>query len=95
MSKDVAAAIDRNFTSSNVSDSNLEEANIVDTVASVASGLRKVAHAITPLDGSPVHTDTGVVGSLTESMIEVAVNLGNIAAAINNLADAVRETKRS
>ena len=42
----VADAIDRNFTSPNVADSNYEPANVVDALASIAMAINRLAVAI-------------------------------------------------
>jgi hypothetical protein len=46
MQSDVAEAIDRNFTSPNVSDANSEPANLVDTTQAIAAALGLVAESI-------------------------------------------------
>lgn len=89
---ELAEAVERCFISPNVCDSNLEAANVVDVIAQVSHNLKRVAHAITPLDAAPAHTSNGGrVGSLTEAVFYVGEELGRIADAINNLADAKRE----
>lgn len=47
----IAEALDRNFTSPNVSDGNFETANVVDTLHDIARGLFAVAAAIRGLPG--------------------------------------------
>jgi histidine ammonia-lyase len=44
--KNLIEALDRNFTSPNVSDSNFESANIVDALDSIASAIFKLAKVI-------------------------------------------------
>jgi hypothetical protein len=71
-------------------DHDLSEA--VEAIHHVARNLTWVADAITPTDASPMRTpDGGRVGSLTEAAIYAADNLGRIADAIADLAQAVRE----
>jgi hypothetical protein len=43
---DLAEALNRNFTSPNVSDSNLEAANLVDTTDRIARALMEIARAL-------------------------------------------------
>lgn len=88
MSKDVASAIDRNFTSPNVSDSNGEPANIVDAVQYMAMGIHKIANAITPSGVAPATDATGGhVASLTEAVMGATRAMQNIADATNRLSD--------
>ena len=46
MSKDVANAIKNCFVSPNVSDSNFEPANLVDTTQNIANALNRIADAL-------------------------------------------------
>ena len=59
----------------------------------VPRALLQVANAITPLSAAIAEDATGgSVGSLTEATMGVTAALCSIADAINNLADAVRES---
>lgn len=83
-------AILRTLESPNVGDSNMEPANVVDVIDSLARAARSVAHAITPLDASPGHDAAGgTVASLTEAIMGVSVGLHSIADAIIELSEAV------
>lgn len=87
-------ALERCLISPNVSDSNMEAANLVDVVERAARNLNKIAKSITPQNAAPMKTpDGGHIESLSESVIYMAVNLGHIAEAIGDLAQAVRESK--
>lgn len=85
-------AIRDSFISPNVCDQNMEPANIVDVVNYVALGLARIANAITPLGVAGVGDACGNhVESLTEAMMGITRSAVQIAEAINNLAEAVRE----
>lgn len=85
---ELANVIDRCFISPNVSDSNMEPANVVDVIDDAARSLSRIAYAITPKDAVQMR-----FGSLTESVIYAANNMGKIAEAIKELANAVRDRK--
>lgn len=80
---DTADAILRTFESPNVSDSNMESANVVDVLSSLVSATSRIAGAITSRTGDE---------TLTEAVKGVAGGLNRIAAALESLADAVRES---
>jgi hypothetical protein len=85
-------SLERCFISPNVSDSNMEPANVVDVIDRAARNLSRIAHAITPTDAAAMKTpDGGRVGSLTEAVIYAANSLTKIAEAIEDLASAVRD----
>lgn len=87
-----ADAILRTLESPNVSDSNMESANIVDVFDRVAKQMRKLSCAITPDDAmSGQDALGGNVGSLTEAVMGVTGGLVRIAESIDGLAEAVRE----
>ena len=90
----VGDKIERCFISPNVSDSNLEPANVVDVIDRAARNLDRIAHAITLGGAAAMRTpDGGKVESLTEAGIYVAQSLDRIAEAIRDLASAVRERR--
>lgn len=91
MSKYVADAIDRNFTSPNVPDSNLECANVVDVIASLAWSAKRIAEAITPNVAAGHDEVGGHVESLTEAAMGITSALCKISYSIDGLAEAVRE----
>ena len=91
VTKDLVITLERCFISPNVSDSNMEPANLVDVMDRAARNLAKIAQAITPTDSLPMTTPNGgSVGSLTEGVIFAAESLSKIAEAIDNLACAMR-----
>ena len=69
----IAKAIDRNFTSPNVADSNLEAANVVDVIHGLANGLYSLANAFKSEEDDDEDSPT------------VAARLGEIAKALNYL----------
>lgn len=87
----VAEAILRTLESPNVSDRNLESANVVDVIAEVSTSIRYLAKAILPGTAVPTGDAAGVhVDSLTEAVMGVTAGLVQIADSIRELADAVR-----
>jgi len=96
MDEDTAAAIERSFISPNVADSNLEPANIVDVLDSLARQVGGVRKAITPNDCTAGTDATGGhVSSLTEAVMGLTAGMVQIAHAIDGLADAVRSRDES
>jgi len=83
---DTGTAIYEAFMSKNVEDSNLEEANLVDTTDRIGIATELLANAITPY-GLDRGTDAtgGVVMSLTEAVMGVSSALVQIADAIAGL----------
>lgn len=91
---EIAEAIENSFTSANVINEEHEPANLVDVLDRAARNLKRVANAISPQDALPLNVDGGgAVGSLAEAVVYAAENLGRIAAAIDDLASAVRESR--
>lgn len=86
-----ADAILATLQSPNVTDSNLEPANVVDTLDAIARASRSIALAITPNAAPGTDATGGPVASLTEAVMGVTGGLCRIADAIDNLAEAVRE----
>lgn len=81
-------AIERAFTSPNVSDSNGESANIVDVLD---DRLKWLGNAIMPRGAVPAPDASGTgVSSLAEAVMGVTAGLCRIADAIEELAGAVR-----
>lgn len=90
---DTGTAIYETLISPNVSDRNLEPANIVDVIDGLTSSTRQIARAITPSDAMPGPDATGgQVGSLTEAIMGLTAAMVQIATAIASVAEAVRET---
>jgi hypothetical protein len=58
-SETIAEALDRNFTSPNVPDSNAEHANVVDALDRIGDGLFAIAKAINPDVLKPAPPATG------------------------------------
>jgi hypothetical protein len=81
---EVAEVLWHTLRSQSVCDINGEDANVVDGLQGVASCTRLIARAITA---------DGVPGSLTQAVMGIPETLALIADAINNLAEAVRETR--
>lgn len=85
MKDHVADAIDRNFTSPNVADSNLEPANVVDAISHLASAVVKASKLLGNNDAA---TQMGALEAfglvMKEGMHEIAVALDSIASAIEN-----------
>lgn len=79
MSKHVADAIDRNFTSPNVPDSNLEPANLVDVIA--GAGLN-IAQAIRAFD-----KDNSVLDGIAKGLFAISESLNRVAEAIASKTD--------
>jgi hypothetical protein len=90
-SDSAASAIRATLSSPNVTDSNLEAANVVDVIDNLAHSVRRVANAITPLGASGTDASGGNVSTLTEAVMGVTAGLHAIAEAIGGLASAVRE----
>ena len=89
---EIAVALEQCFISPNVSDKNLESANLVDVVQCLAENTGLVAKAICPQNAMAGKDATGGhVGSLTEAVMGMTAGLVRIAEAIDGLADAVRE----
>jgi len=78
---EMAEAIDRNFTSPNATDSNGENANVVDV-------LDKIGRALWCLSRRRGENDH--FGAMEFLATETRAGLGEVAAALNNLAAAVR-----
>jgi hypothetical protein len=90
--KMTAEAIERCLSSPNVSDSNGENANVVDVIDHLARRVGAVARAITPTDSLAGEDATGGrVESLTEAVMGLTAGMVQIANAIESLACAVRE----
>jgi len=88
-----AQAIVESFISPNVSDRNWEPANVVDVLSNLAQAAYRVSTAIS--DEAIPGTDAtgGKVGCLVEATMGVTAGLAQIADAISDLAQAVRETR--
>jgi len=84
---DTSTAIYDSFMSRNVADSNLENANLVDTTDRIGLAMELLANAITPLDASGYDASGGTVTSLTEAVMGVSAGLSQIAEAIAGLKD--------
>ena len=80
------------FSSPNVLDSNLEPANVVDVIDNLAKAVGKVSTAIMPNCVGNEDAAGGRVESLTEAVMGITSGLTNIAHAITDLAEAVRES---
>lgn len=71
-----------------------EVSNIVDTTNKIAEALDGIGRSLGDPDVLPFETpDGGSVRSITEGLIYLANNAGRIADGLNNIADAIRETK--
>ena len=80
------------FESPNVTDSNGEQANIVDAIAQLASCSRFVGEAICrPGIPCPCPSGNGQVGDLTEAVVSVAATIQNLADSVSEVAHAIGE----
>jgi hypothetical protein len=86
----IADAIIDSLVSQSVANSSLESANVVDVLSRLANACGAISLAITPKAEGIKVQDGGFVESLTEAVIFNGNGLYSIAAAIDNLADAVR-----
>jgi hypothetical protein len=80
----IADALRAVFVSPNVTDSNLEAANVVDAI----DELSRAVWCATRRSGSPHHSELGAIDAHGEAIREAAAT---IATAIDNLAAAIRE----
>lgn len=87
----LASAIRETLISSNVCDSNLEPANVVDALANIANAGFAIRTAITPRAHPGRDETDGHVESLTEAVMGITAGLVRIADALSDLASAVRE----
>lgn len=84
---EIAAALHNTLISENELDTNLEPANVVDTLAELARATRSISDSITPSDAMPSQdANGGTVASLTEAVMGVTAGLFAIAEAINRVA---------
>lgn len=92
MSKEslIAEAIDRNFTSPNVSDSNFENANIVDVINYNAVALLDIGKALERLGTN----GAGPMGAIEVLALEVKEGTERVSAALLEIAEAIRDTAR-
>ena len=86
-----AKALYATLTSPNVSDSNMDPANLVDVIDDLATSTRKIANAITAPAAAGQDAPGGMVMSLTEAVRGNTKALFAIADAIESLARAVYE----
>ena len=67
---------------------------MTEALESFSDGIYRIAKAITPLDAAAMETPNGGrVASLTEAVIYAAENIGRIADALSDIADAIRSSK--
>ena len=86
---DAAGVIAEELRSTNVPDSNLEVANLVDVGDRIATALFRMGDAITPCVAGSQDATGGHIESLTESVMGVTAGLVQIAVAIDRVADAM------
>lgn len=91
MSKIIAEAIDRNFTSPNVTDSNFEDANIVDVINRNASAVFEVATSLKKLGTN----GAGPMGAIEMLALELKEGSERISGAMLEIAAAIREANSS
>jgi hypothetical protein len=84
----IAEALSYNFTSPNVSDRNLEPANVVDVLYYIAKALNNLGLSDASTDMGALEAHALAIKDGTEA---IAVGLHTIAEAIGDLAAAVRE----
>ncbi len=90
MNEPIAEALRETFISPNVSDSNMEAANIVDAVDNGSRALWSVARSLERLGFNEASTSMGAIEVLAKEIKEAGES---ISSAINNLADAIREAR--
>lgn len=91
MSQPVANALRDLLQSPNVSDSNGEQANVVDVLADMSRGIWRLSRSIMPPDAAPgVGANGRGIVSLTHAVMEMAFSMNKIAAAISEVASALR-----
>lgn len=88
-----ADAIIRTLESPNVSDANMENANVVDVLAGLASAARRIANAITLPDIPGKDADDNGVGCLTEAIMGITSGLIRVAESISDLAESVKQRR--
>lgn len=88
-------AIVRTLESRALCNSNVENANVVDALGSLSERAGRIANSIAAPVGAGRDAVGGVVASLTEAVMGVTAGLVQIADAISDLADAVREVKKT
>jgi hypothetical protein len=67
---------------------------INEALEACSDGIYRIARAITPLDAAAMETPNGGrVASLTEAVIYAAENIGRMADALADVADAIRSSK--
>ena len=79
----LADAIVQTLQSVNVSDSNLEPANVVDVISHLSSAVVKVANAVASPVPPGIDAAGGTVDCLTEAVMGVTAGLFEIAHAID------------
>lgn len=88
----IANAIERTLISPNVSDSNLEAANVVDAIDKLAAAASNIAYGLCDPNAAPGRdANDGTVGCVTEAIMGITGGLFRIAHAIEDLAEAIRE----
>lgn len=67
---------------------------MTDALESCSDAIYRVARSITPLDASAMETPNGGrVASLTEAVIYASENIGRMADALSDIAEAIRSSK--
>ena len=67
---------------------------MTEALESCSEGIYRIANAITPTGAAAMETPNGGrVGSLTEAVIYAAENIGRMADALSDIAEAIRESK--
>ncbi len=84
----VADALRETLISPNVSDRNMEDANVVDTLDNCASGLQRIGRALERLGLDEASTPLGAIEVLSK---EIKEGSERIADALTAIAEAIRE----
>ena len=89
----IANAIHDAFMSETLANRNAEPANVVDVADKIANALVGLRDAVCE-PAAPFNTpDGGRVGNVTEAMIFIGQEIGNVASSIRDLAEAIRDHK--
>lgn len=87
----VADAIDRNFTSPNVPDANMEPANVVDAIHGVGGAIARALDRLGNADAATPMGGLEALGAVLKETIEQAAS--EIAGGLHAVADAIRDSR--
>ena len=97
MSKEIVDAVEEltdGISAALVCDEDGDYRNVPQAIIAITDELTALANAITPRGALPAHTPNGgTVGSLTEAVFFCGENLGRIADALHEMAEATDRAK--